>query len=48
LYKRGTVLIVDIDNGELELPDTMPEFPYEKEFMDEIEQCIVKYGGQVS
>jgi len=25
----------------------MPEFPYEKEFMDEIEQCIAKFGGQV-
>ena len=32
--------------GELELPEELPEFPYESEFIQEIENAILKYGGQ--
>ena len=32
--------------GELELPEELPEFPYENEFIQEIENAILKYGGQ--
>jgi len=37
---------VDIDNGELELPEELPEFPYEKEMSEEIQETIVRYGGR--
>ena len=45
LYKRGTVCILDIDNGELELPEELPEFPCEQELKSEIENVIVQFGG---
>ena len=45
IYNRASVCIVDIDNGELELPEELPEFPYEKELCEEIQSTIVKYGG---
>ena len=32
--------------GELELPEELPEFPYEAEFIREIENAILKYGGR--
>lgn len=46
LSKKGCVCIVDIDNGELELPEEIPEFPYQQEFIDEIRNTIVKFGGK--
>merc|ERR1719391_637572 len=45
IYNRASVCIVDIDNGELELPEELPEFPYERELCEEIQSTIVKYGG---
>ena len=30
----------------MELPEELPEFPYESEFIQEIENAILKYGGQ--
>ena len=45
LYKRGTVAIVDIDNGELDLPEELPEFPDEPELRNEIENAIIQFGG---
>ena len=36
----------DLFLGELELPEELPEFPYESEFIQEIENAILKYGGQ--
>ena len=45
IYNRASVCIVDIDNGELELPEELPEFPYEREVCEEIQSTIVKYGG---
>ena len=46
LYKRGgTVAIVDIDSGELELPEELPAFPYESELIQEIQSVICEYGG---
>ena len=35
--------IVDIDSGELDLPEELPEFPYEQELIDEIRNTIVRY-----
>ena len=32
--------------GELSLPEELPEFPYEAEFIREIENAILKYGGR--
>ena len=32
--------------GELELPEELPEFPYESEFIREIEEAIMQYGGR--
>ena len=46
IYNRASVCIVDIDNGELELPEELPEFPYEKEMSEEIQSIIVRYGGR--
>ena len=46
IYNRASVCIVDIDNGELELPEELPEFPYEKEMSEEIQATIVRYGGR--
>ena len=31
LYSRAAVCIVDIDSGELELPEELPPLPYEQE-----------------
>ena len=45
VYNRASVCIVDIDNGELEFPEELPEFPYEKELCEELQSMIVKYGG---
>ncbi|CAB4069969.1 DENND5 [Lepeophtheirus salmonis] len=46
LYKRsGTVAILDIDSGELELPEELPQFPCESELLHEIKEIIVEYGG---
>ena len=45
IYNRASVCIVDIDNGELELPEELPEFPYEKELAEELQSMIAKYGG---
>ena len=45
IYNRASVCIVDIDNNELELPEELPEFPYEKELAQELQAMIVKYGG---
>ena len=42
LYQRGGVCIVDIDNGELDLPEELPNFPSESELKDEIESVILK------
>jgi hypothetical protein len=42
LSKKGSVCIVDIDNGELDLPEELPEFPYERELIDEIRNTIVR------
>ena len=42
LYQRGGVCIVDIDNGELDLPEELPNFPCETEFKEEIESVILK------
>ena len=42
LYQRGGVCIVDIDNGELDLPEELPNFPCESELKDEIESVILK------
>ena len=42
LYQRGGVCIVDIDNGELDLPEEVPDFPCESEFKDEIESVILE------
>ena len=44
LSKKGSVCIVDIDNGELDLPEELPEFPYEHELIDEIRNTIVRCG----
>ena len=44
LSKKGSVCIVDIDNGELDLPEELPEFPYEHELIEEIRNTIVRYG----
>ena len=46
LSKKGSVCIVDIDNGELDLPEELPEFPYEKELIEEIRNTIVRFGGK--
>ena len=46
LSKKGSVCIVDIDNGELDLPEELPEFPHEEELIDEIRSNIAKYGGK--
>jgi len=45
IYNRASVCIVDIDNNELELPEELPEFPYENELCEELQSMIVKYGG---
>ena len=45
IYNRASVCIVDIDNNELELPEELPEFPYEKELAQELQSMIAKYGG---
>ncbi|QQP49872.1 DENN domaincontaining protein 5Blike, partial [Caligus rogercresseyi] len=46
LYKRsGTVAILDIDSGELELPEELPKFPCEAELIEEIKKIMVEYGG---
>ena len=45
IYNRASVCIVDIDNNELELPEELPEFPYEKEVCEELHENIVKHGG---
>ena len=45
IYNRASVCIVDIDNNELELPEELPECPYENELCEEIQAMIVKYGG---
>ena len=37
--------IVDIDNGELDLPEELPEFPDEQELCQEIENSILQFGG---
>ena len=42
LYQNGGVCIVDIDNGELDLPEEVPEFPCESELKQEIESVILK------
>ena len=34
-------------SGELELPEELPEFPYEAEFIREIENAILQYGGKI-
>lgn len=46
LSKKGSVCIVDIDNGELDLPEELPEFPYERELIDEVRDNILKFGGK--
>ena len=46
LSKKGCVCIVDIDSGELDLPEELPEFPYEQELIKEIQDNIVKFGGR--
>jgi hypothetical protein len=46
LSKRGSVCIVDIDNGQLDLPEELPSFPYEAEFAEEIRSTILKFGGK--
>jgi len=45
LYSRAAVCIVDIDSGELELPEELPTFPYEQELIEEIRSVIVEFGG---
>lgn len=45
LYNRCNVCIVDIDNGELELPEELPEFPQEFEMRKELERVIADQGG---
>ena len=30
----------------MELPEELPEFPYEAEFIREIEEAIMQYGGR--
>ena len=42
LSKKGSVCIVDIDSGELDLPEELPEFPYEHELIEEIRNTIVR------
>ena len=46
LSKKGSVCIVDIDSGELDLPEELPEFPYEQELIKEIQDNIIKFGGR--
>ena len=46
LSKKGSVCIVDIDNGELDLPEELPEFPYERELVEELRNNIIKFGGK--
>ncbi len=46
LSKKGSVCIVDIDNGEIELPEELPEFPYEKELAEELKSNIARFGGK--
>lgn len=46
LSKRGSVAIVDIDSGELELPEELPEFPHEKELAEEVRENIARFGGK--
>ena len=41
-FQKGGVCIVDIDNGELDLPEELPNFPCETEFKEEIESVILK------
>ena len=41
----GSLCIVDIDNGDLELPEELPEFPYESELCEEIKSAILEHGG---
>lgn len=45
IYNRAAVCIVDIDNNELELPEELPQFPYEEDLIQEIQDLIVEYGG---
>lgn len=46
LSKRGAVCILDIDNGELDLPEELPEFPCEVELAEEIRNNIIRFGGK--
>ena len=46
LSKRGAVCILDIDNGELDLPEELPEFPCETELAEEIRNNIIRFGGK--
>ena len=42
LYQKGGVCIVDIDNGELDLPEELPDFPCESDLKEEIESIILE------
>ena len=43
---RGAVCIVDIDGGEMDLPEELPAFPHERELADELRENIARFGGK--
>ena len=47
LYQKGGVCIVDIDNGELDLPEELPNFPCESDLKEEIESIILEVDLEI-
>eukprot|EP00095_Tigriopus_kingsejongensis_P007193 maker-scaffold192_size271026-snap-gene-0.15 protein:Tk07193 transcript:maker-scaffold192_size271026-snap-gene-0.15-mRNA-1 annotation:"denn domain-containing protein 5b" len=46
LSKKGCVCILDVDTRELEVPEEISQFPYQTEFIEEIRNTILAFGGR--